>query len=598
MKRTLVGKWHKRILFFVPLLYGAIFLFAISDDWAPCDDCVELGFVQGAESVSDLLGTDTFGYFRPIKNILFFAFSCLSPFVGVEGCRVFAIGIGILSFFAVIALYRRVFENEWKALFAASVWILAPTLVSSVAWLSSLNIQIMVMCTASAIVLHDSAWDDGTFRTSRIVLAAVLLFLALVSYECAIAAVPILLVFDWLLRPGRLQTHAARWSHAGYWAVSALYLCVRLGSTAKFVATGSWVEAERWQLVVSSPWLTAQHFATWFWPFGRFTVLGSYLWGDTPAWMLAGCAALGIGILAFAFFSRKRTSVLSFCILFAALGFAPVSNCLGSGNGPYGDYYLTLASIGLAAGCVELAFFLSRTKGVWRWPAVSFVVLFGATRVAAVVETARWANLWNSGIVAFEESFRNFPKFLPNRMAILEKSSNDGHYEQALTLAQEIEREIRPGSRNMQLIHIVRALYALNVEKDAEKAMAFLDRFGELASDTSKPRFSTRFFHYYRGCVFEDLEDNETKAMKEYETALQGKWGVDLVPCADRLARLKAVRGELVEAIALWEKALKFDPENEAVAWNLSTAYRNAGEIGKSNALRMRLESSAGKRRL
>ena len=181
-------------------------------------------------------------------------------------------------------------------------------------------------------------------------------------------------------------------------------------------------------------------------------------------------------------------------------------------------------------------------------------------------------------------------------MAILEKTNNDGYYEEAMALAQEIEKEIRPGSRNMQLIHIVRALYALNVEKDAEKALLFLDRFGELASDTSAPRFSLRFFHYYRGCVFEDLEEDEEKAKAEYETALQGKWGVDLVPCADRLARLKAIRGERDEAIAVWERAMKLDPDNTAVIWNLSTAYRNAGEIEQSDALRKRLEALSNRR--
>lgn len=583
------------LLVTVPVLYATIFLFTLSEDWFLCDDGPEIGFVQGAGSFSDLLGADTFGYFRPVKNILFFIFSRISPLVGVEGCRIAAIGVGVLSFFLILVFFRRLFENEWKAILAASVWLLAPTLVSSVAWLSCLNILVMVICVASTITLHDSAWDGGAFRAGRVVFAALLLLLALVSYECAVAAVPILLAFDWILRPGRLRTRAARWSHMVYWVVVALYLAIRAGSTAKFIASGSWVEVERWQLAISSPWITMQHFLTWFCPFGRFTVLGSYQWGDASWWRLAGCAMLGIGVLLIAVLSRKRLPVLSFCILFALLGFAPVSNVLGSGNGPYGDYYLSLASVGLAAGCVEVAFLLSVKKGFWKVPSVALVVLFGASRIAAIAESARWARLWNGGMVAFEVSCRNFPTFLPNRLAMLEKTNNDGYYEEAMILAQEIEKDVRPGSRNMQVIHIVRALYALNVEKDAEKALAFLDRFGELASDTSAPRFSPRFFHYYRGCVFEDLNDDTIKARKEFETALQGQWGYDLVPCADRLARLKAINGERDEAIELWEKALKLDPDNAAVVWNLSTAYRIAGEIEKADTLRKRLKYSPGK---
>ena len=585
-----------RILpFLAPLVYVAVLLFSLSNEWFSCDDEVELGFVRNADSFLSLWGTDIFGYFRPIKNCLFFVFSRMEPLVGARGCRVAAIAVGVLSFFAVLSLCRRVFWNERKALLAASVWLLSPTLVSSVAWLSCLNIQIMVLCVASTIVLHDSAWDGGTFRVGRIAIAAALLFLSLVSYECAVATAPILLAFDWILRPGRLRRREARWAHAAYWAVVALYLASRAGSTAKFVATGSWVEAERWQISLSSPWFATQHFTTWFWPFGRFTVLGSYRWGDAPAWTLAACAVLGIGVLLFAVLFRNRRPVLSFCILFALLGFAPVSNVLGSGNGPYGDYYLTLASIGLAAGCVELAFRLSGTKGFLRWPAVAVVVLFGVSRIAAIAESARWARLWNGGMEAYEESCRNFPSFLSNRMAILEKASNDGKHEEALALAREFEKDVPPDSRNMQIVHVVRALHALNVEKDADKALEHLERFGRLATDTSRPKFSVRFYHYYRGCVFEDLQDDESAARAEYETALQGNWGVDLVPCADRLARLKAIRGERNDAIALWEKAARLDPENVAVLWNLATAWHQSGDDTKANALKRRVAKLTGR---
>lgn len=589
------GQFWRILPFLAPLVYAAALLFSLSNEWFPCDDLVELGFVRNADSFLSLWGTDIFGYFRPIKNALFFGFSRMEPLVGAGGCRMAAIAIGILSFFAVLALCRRVFGNERKALLAASVWLLSPTLVSSAAWLSCLNIQIMALCTASTIALHDSAWDGGTFRVGRIAIAAVLLFLALVSYECAVAAAPILLTFDWILRPGRLRTREARWAHAAYWAVVVLYLAIRAGSTAKFVATGSWVEAERWQISLSSPWFATQHFTTWFWPFGRFTVLGSYRWGDVSMWTLAACAVLGCCVLLFAILSRKRWPVLSFCILFALFGFAPVSNVLGSGNGPYGDYYLTLSSIGLAAGCVELAFRSAETKGFLRWPAVAIVIVFGMSRIAAIAESARWARFWNGGMEAYEESCRNFPSFLSNRMAILEKASNDGRYEEALALAREFEKDVPPVSRNMQIVHVVRALHALNVEKDADKALEQLERFGRLATDTSRPKFSVRFYHYYRGCVFEDLQDDETAARAEYETALQGNWGVDLVPCADRLARLKAIHGERGEAISLWEKAARLDPENVAVLWNLATAWRQSGDKAKSDALKRRLAKLTGK---
>ena len=49
---------------------------------------------------------------------------------------------------------------------------------------------------------------------------------------------------------------------------------------------------------------------------------------------------------------------------------------------------------------------------------------------------------------------------------------------------------------------------------------------------------------------------------------------------------LKAIHGERDEAIALWERAAKLDPSNASVLWNLSIAYREAGDITRSERFR------------
>lgn len=132
------------------------------------------------------------------------------------------------------------------------------------------------------------------------------------------------------------------------------------------------------------------------------------------------------------------------------------------------------------------------------------------------------------------------------------------------------------------LSDLERAFHELNETKDSRKAHEFLDRC--LLSGMTGYAQST--IHFCRGCVFEDLEDDLDNAEKEYELALSEEWGVDSVPCADRLARIKAIRGEQNEAIALWEKALKLDPESISVLWNLSIAYRETGNESRSNELR------------
>jgi tetratricopeptide (TPR) repeat protein len=130
--------------------------------------------------------------------------------------------------------------------------------------------------------------------------------------------------------------------------------------------------------------------------------------------------------------------------------------------------------------------------------------------------------------------------------------------------------------RSMDALEL--AFHALNTEKDAEKAMALLDR-GLLSGMSGHSPAQIRFC---RGCVFEDLLGDENSARAEYEKALAGSWDIDLVPCADRLARIKAIRGERNDAIALWEKAARLDPENTGILWNLAVSYRDSGEVEKS----------------
>ena len=509
--------------------------------------------------------------------------------LGYEWCHLAAIAIGALSFFPVLALCRRILGSDWKGLAASVVWLFSPTLVSSAAWLSCVNIRIMVAFAALAIAYHDKAWDSMTIRPLWSGMAALFLFLALAFYECAIAVVPILLLFDLLLRPGRLQFRFPQAIHLAYWLVAAVFLVLRFLTNGRTVAK-YWVDAERWQLIASSPWFTEQHFASWFWPFGRFTVLGSYRWGDVSWWSLSVSFVLGFGVLLFAFLCRKRQPVLSFCILFALFGFAPVSNCLGFGNGPYGDYYIALASVGLAAGCVELVDILCNIAGTCRRPALLLVSVFAITRVAAFFEAARWAQFWGHGDLAFAESVRNHPEFNSNKLAYLQFLSDEGRYDEAFELGRDLESKIKPDSHQMGIVHLVHALYAINVSHDANEAFRRIELYERYPNVNN----TTNLCHFYRGCVFEDLLSDPNEAEREYVLALGKNWDIHLVPCADRLARLKAIRGDRDAAILLWERAEEINPDNVTVLWNLAIAYREEGENEKVARVWKRIQKLTG----
>lgn len=559
-------------LIVVPFLYLAVICNSITGHLFWADDPGEMEFVRDASSFSDLLGHDVFQLFRPVKNLLWYLFSRLEPH-GLEWCHGIAIAIGVFSFYAVLWFFRRLFSSPWKAFTAASIWLLSPTLVSSVAWLSCLNIQVMVTFAALAIVFHDKTWDNESFRPIRIVFSSVFLFLALVSYECAVAVAPILFAFDWILRPGRLRKRRAWLPHMFYWAIVFLYLLLRHFSGAKGMAVGRWIAATRGQLIVSSPWIAVQHLTSWFWPFGRFSVGGSYVWGEISPAALAACAVAGITALVLAFVLWERRPVLSFSIFFAGLSLAPVCNCLGFGNGPYGDYYLTLASVGLAAGCVEIVWWLAETNGRWSVPACAAVGVFALVRVAAVPEAARWAHLWTRYDLAYAEGARNYPDSLQNQLGSLRNLLEENHWDEALEIGRKIEEKVGSESVHMGGVYYVRLMHAISVAEDKDAAYDLLNRYASVPSSDEK----VGQIHYYRGCILKYLEKDEDSAVEEFQQALSGPWEKALVPCVLELASIKAGRGELDYSIRLLESAKRRTPEDISILWCLANAYRDAG---------------------
>ena len=555
----------------VPFVYVAVLSFSATPAMFRIDDPQEFQFVADAGSLSALLKADVFGLFRPVKNLLFLAYSKLAPF-GLSWCHLVSVLIGCASFCPILALCRRILGSEDKALLAATIWLFAPTLVSSAAWLSCTNILVMAAFAAWAIALHDSAWDGGRFRASRIPLAATSMLVALFSYECAIAVVPIVVLFDLCLRPGRVRTKRAMVAYALYAAAAILYLVLRGSIGATTAAAGYIVGTTRLQTVLSSPHFFVDHLLLWLWPFGRLFVLGSYQWGDVPAWRLALSWILLAAAGGWCLRNRRRHAVLSFCLLFFLVGFAPTSNCLGLGNGPSCDCYVALASIGLAAGFSEIVFSLLPGSGGKSSALAAIALAMLATRAAAAVETAFWARAWSSGESVLSQSVRNRPEFFPNKLVLASELAANGNYREALKLCEEIEGTIDGELPHFANVHAIRGLYELNETKNAERALRMFDECHRIDATV----FADGNWHYHRGRVFEDLEGNLDEAEREYALAAFGEHA-NLAASA-RLGRLRGMRGDYAGAIALLETVVRAQPNNETALWNLGIAYRKAGD--------------------
>ena len=395
----------------------------------PADDINEFNYVGNALSGAwfSLFSSDSFHYFRPVKNLLFLIFAGLRTF-GMPACRLLAIAIGIASFFPVLALCRRVIGRDAGTL-AAAVWLLSPTLVSSVAWLSCVNIQAMVAFAALALVQHDR---------ERTPAALLCMLLAMFSYESAIMLGPIAVAFDFYLRPERFRSVRAWRRYGLYAALSVAYLALRFLSASHLPDYASeevgWnCLASKTELMSAAGYFTLLHLRTWLWPFGRMAVYATYQSGDVSVAVRALCWAAVLGLSFLSLSLRRRRPTVGFSIALFFLAFLPTSNALGFGNGPYGDYYLGVASIGLSLLIAEAAAWLWAVRRKNRILAPALLAALVVWRGAAGVEAARWADCWADPEKAFANGLKIFPKSFNNMQALAnlycdsDRPVDDGH---------------------------------------------------------------------------------------------------------------------------------------------------------------------------
>jgi len=547
-------KKHSLLMIFALVIYATVQSFAVRAGWFPADDAQELAFVRSIGYDIDLFGVDAFGLFRPVKNLLFLAFSALEPF-GMSAVRGFAIALGVATFFPVSAFFNRVFADRRVALLGAATWLLSPTLVSSVAWLSCVNIQLMCGFAAGAFVCHDRGQPLS---------ATLLLVLACVSYECAVAVGPCLVAFDFFLRSERFHRRRTWFVYASYAVATLAFLVIRHQIGATHAVNGSFAGANRLDVIAASACFTCQHLLAWLWPFGHMAVFGGYVKGSVPVTTLVLCWGMVSALFAGSFLLRGRRPALAFGLALALVGFLPVSNITGVGNGPYGDYYLGLASMGIAVVFVEVI------RALWglrmRLP-LAVTALLATSRVVAIPEAARWVGLWADADRAYEETERTFPHSFHTTTCRAQRACDAGDWETALACCDRVASIVGTDSEKNAPALMVRALVALKGTKDPAAALAALDRALALPGIAVPHARQCRF---YRGCVYEDLLNDRARAESEYVAAMPRSWTVDTVQVADRLARLLALRGERARATDLWTKALRLCPDNAAVRHNLS----------------------------
>lgn len=386
-------------LFFVTLLVG----YWQTLPYGPVvDDPAQMEWVLGFEGVSDVMGIDAGGLFRPVKNLAFYIFARDGSLLDL---RVAALAIFALYGVAFYLFARRFIRPRW-ALVASFFVLLHPAQVASVAFPSAINnlfsaTCILLFCHLAAGYLENPSRSQWTLP-----LLALTGMLALFGYELGVVIVPlsVLLVFYYRrsagIRPCLYLLGLAS-------ILVFFYLFIRSGQNAIGQQTHPMIPpaASSLDLFFSAPFYTLKHFWMAVWPVGQGGMLlvddprGS-VFRELPYWLL-----LGLSSLVLIWRIERRRSLWAFGLLFFILAMTPLSNWIPLRNGPIANYYLLLPLCGLALvfgwilqSCAECG----RLK-VCRL--LSLVVLIGF--LLGSIYRASW---WGSQHSIYEFNVRNHPQ--------------------------------------------------------------------------------------------------------------------------------------------------------------------------------------------
>ena len=161
-------------------------------------------------------------------------------------------------------------------------------------------------------------------------------------------------------------------------------------------------------------------------------------------------------------------------------------------------------------------------------------------------------------------------------------------------ILNSIEADVDSAHGEKASFYLLKALFAGNVKYDYHEAMENIEKY-KIA--LPEPPQGMAWYHYYKGCLIEDLGGDVKSAGAEYLLAIEAEMPRKTsAPYFDRAARFVAIEGDVNRAIGLWRKALFYDDTLVTAHMNIATALAEIGDMENALHHRQRVrELSLGK---
>ncbi|MBN1106319.1 MAG: tetratricopeptide repeat protein [Deltaproteobacteria bacterium] len=500
------------------------------------------------------------GYYRPLTNM---TYSLDFKIWGMRdsGFRATNLALHVLTCLMLYFCVSRVVGGRWGPFLAALLFGLHPANTESVAWVTSRNNILVTLFSMASF--HFYARPEEDLKSWPGVLSMMCFALALLSKEFAVVLLPIMVIYDRVVRKEERPLRKALWGYLALFFILAAYILLRKCALQGLVPVHRSIGSP-WQSLVFAPFLVLENLRIILLPLGLHNFMVTYP-AEPFGWeFFAG--VLGTLFLLYLLWRWRANRIVLFSLLSFALALVPVLNIL-----PTRAYslvsmrwlYFPMAFLSFAA-----AWGLDRLAKWGRRPLACALTGVAALYLGAYTFTLN-EHLWKDEEGFFEREVTLFGNdFYSGDLArIHHKRGNLGEAERYYRIA---EKNRFPKGADLFLNH-----GGLLVELGKfESGLAYLKR-----AESLNPGGESRgLLHNNRGAAYYRTQDYR-KAIQFFRKATL--WAPREPSYVMNLAEAYMQVREYEKAASVLRRSLHLHPDPVIVRKRLGTVYLRMGDYAR-----------------
>lgn len=520
------------------------------------DDFRQIAFTEKMDSVWDCFQLESFGMFRPVKSLFFYA--VVQGGLGHQAFQWIGAVMAGLCLLATLALLRIILSDSSMAVGGALLWLFLPLNVVIFNWASALNVGAYYFFSILSLLLADTYLKSG--NRWPLLVCCIAYFWALLSYEMALS-VPLLIgLYIVVFRRDAIRRPAFVYLVVGLGVITLCYLATRSillsGATAKISVNPLIVPGDWWLLSWASSWSYLEHLRFLFWPFSGFEFLIPFdpearVFAASLAWaLLGGCVLLSINVY-------SRFHYFCFALLWSAIALATILNVIPIGAGPLAEYYMPLAAFGwLVAGLALIRDRVSQSS-IRALLVATPLILFGG-------EVAEREPLWRSEKSLYSGVVEASSRAHTPHALLAQIRMKDGEPVKALKL---IEQAMEMAPDNAEYVSVWLSILRRSSLPEDRLSFIFKETMNAFP-DAAPVLLASGDFYFEKGKLEHSrvlFESAFTKATTKHirAAALNG------------LGLVEVERGDFIAAERYFHEAYTLKPYDSSIRSNLRKSHRD-----------------------